>query len=122
MSGHTPRPGRVAPEKMFEPTVRKRRLQRPGRETTVDAKLTAEAGAWLKSLREQRGISQAEMVQILGYKYRSDISLLENGKSYLPPRLLRAYAEAVGLEPRAFVKQLLSYYAPEFYEIVLKDE
>lgn len=122
MSGHTPRPGRVAPDKVFEPTVRKRRLRRAGRETTADSELTAEAGAWLKSLREQKGISQAEMIKILGLKYRSDVSLIESGKSYLPPRLLRTYADAVGLDARHFVKQLLFYYAPVFYEIVLKDE
>lgn len=122
MSGYTSRPGRVAAEKIFGPAPRKKRLKRSGRTTTDDSRLTAEAGAWLRSLREERGISQVDMAAALGFSHRSAVSLIESGRSYLAPHHLRAYAAALGLEPRAFVKQLLSYYAPVFYEIVLKDE
>jgi transcriptional regulator with XRE-family HTH domain len=122
MSGRTSRPGRVAGNKVFEPAIRKRRLvQHKAEDTTVDSAKIAEAGAWLKQLREGRGLSQPQMVTALGMKHRAAISMIESGKNRLAPVNFEIYAEMLCIEPREFVRQLLSYYSPEVYEILFGD-
>jgi transcriptional regulator with XRE-family HTH domain len=84
--------------------------------------LTAAGGAWLKQLREAKGMSQAELCSALGMKYRYQISHIEIGRSHLAPGYFEAYAESVGMEPREFVKKLLSFYSPLVYALLLENE
>jgi ribosome-binding protein aMBF1 (putative translation factor) len=121
-SRRSPRPGRVAVEKMFEPSVRKRRLiLAPDGAPTREAQLTADAGAWLKRLREERGLTQSDIAAAIGVKNKARISQMENGKQHLQPQNFEQFAVAVGVEPPAFVRRLLSYYSPEVYEILFND-
>lgn len=78
-------------------------------------------GAWLKSLRENQGMSQRDLANTLGLDYYTFISQLENGRGRIPPARYRDWAEALRIEPREFVKTLLSYNEPLTYEILFGD-
>jgi transcriptional regulator with XRE-family HTH domain len=75
-------------------------------------------GCWLKELREQRGLSQRDLARLVGAEYYTFISQLETGRGRVPPDRYRVWAEALGVEPSVFVKQLLSYYDPVTYDIL----
>ncbi len=81
-----------------------------------------EMGAWLKSLREARGLSQRDLANALSLDYYTFISQLENGRGKIPAGRYLDWAAALGQEPRAFVKVLFSHYDPNTYEILFGDE
>jgi transcriptional regulator with XRE-family HTH domain len=83
--------------------------------------LRTEMGQWLKSLREARGMSQRELANALSLDYYTFISQLENGRGRIPPQRYVDWAEALGQEPRSFVKTLLSFYDPITYSILFED-
>ena len=83
--------------------------------------LRTEMGLWLKSLREARGMSQRDLANALSLDYYTFISQLENGRGRIPPQRYVDWAEALGQEPRIFVKTLLSFYDPITYSILFED-
>ena len=80
--------------------------------------LRKEAGAWLRELRERRGLSQRRLAAQLGSDYYTFVSQLETGRGRIPPDRYEAWAEALGVPPLEFVKNLLRYYDPETYRIL----
>lgn len=84
--------------------------------------LRLEMGHWLKSLREARGMSQRDLSNELSLEYYTFISQLENGRGKIPPQRYVEWAEALGQEPKEFVKKLLSYYEPITYAILFEDQ
>ena len=78
------------------------------------------AGAWLKELRARAGLSQIELAGRLGFKYYTFVSQVENGFGRVPTASMGAWATALGQEPAAFARQLLSYYDPEFHRLLFK--
>lgn len=116
-------PGRVSHVQKFKPAVKKRRLIRAPEtsEPTEEALRTVAAGAWLKGLREARGLSQRDLAAALEMKHYARISQMESGKIHLQPHLFEQAARALGQEPKAFVIKLLSYYAPETFSILFGD-
>mmetsp|Transcript_2976 Transcript_2976/g.3592 ORF Transcript_2976/g.3592 Transcript_2976/m.3592 type:complete len:101 (-) Transcript_2976:720-1022(-) len=81
----------------------------------------SEMGVWLKSLREQQGMSQRDLANTLNLDYYTFISQLENGRGRIPPARYRDWATALQVEPTIFVKKLLSYNEPLTYEILFGD-
>ncbi|MEE4121225.1 MAG: helix-turn-helix transcriptional regulator [Paracoccaceae bacterium] len=79
-------------------------------------------GHWLKKLREERGLSQRELADRLSLDYYTFISQLENGRGRIPVHRYAEWAQALGVEPRRFVKTLLSYYEPTTYSILFDDD
>ena len=90
---------------------------------TSDAARDARSGMglWLKSLREQQGMSQRDLANALKLDYYSFISQLENGRGRIPPARYRDWASALQVEPKSFVKKLLYYNEPLTYEILFGD-
>ena len=80
--------------------------------------LRAEMGMWLKSLREEQGLSQRDLARLLDLDYYTFISQLENGRGKIPPARYRDWAAALGQDPKPFVSRLLSYYDPITYDIL----
>lgn len=74
--------------------------------------LRHEAGRWLKQLREARGLSQRELARLVGLSFYTFVSQLEAGRGRLPPDRYKVWAEALGVEPQTFVRELLRYYDP----------
>ena len=83
-------------------------------------KMRREAGAWLKELRSQAGLSQIELAAMLGLKYYTFISQVENGFGRVPTESMEAWGLALGQEPSAFARKLLSYYDPEMYRLLFE--
>ena len=94
--------------------------QRRGAKLTQ--KLRNQAGAWLRELRESRGLSQRELAQKVGAEYYTFISQLEHGRGRIPPDRYLAWADALGVDPREFVRGLMSYYDPVTYDIVFGND
>jgi transcriptional regulator with XRE-family HTH domain len=79
-----------------------------------------EAGAWLKGLRAEAGLSQVELAQRLGLRYYTFISQVENGFGRVPTDTMEAWARALDQQPSAFARQLLTYYDPELYRLLFE--
>lgn len=83
-------------------------------------KMRREAGSWLKELRGEAGLSQIELADVLGLKYYTFISQVENGFGRVPTESMEAWARALRQEPSSFAKKLLSYYDPEMYRLLFE--
>ena len=82
----------------------------------------AALGLWLKALREDQGLSQRDLADRLKLDYYTFISQLENGRGKIPAHRYAEWAQALGQDPRDFVKTLLRYYEPSTYQILFEDQ
>lgn len=87
---------------------------------TQSKQLRKQAGGWLKELRAQAGLSQIQLADVLGFKYYTFISQVENGFGRVPVESMEAWARALGADPTEFAKHLLSYYEPELYRLLFE--
>ena len=85
-------------------------------------RLRKQAGTWLKELRGQADLSQIELARILGFKYYTFISQVENGFGRVPVESMEAWAKALGADPTDFAKRLLSFYEPELHRLLFGAE
>ena len=92
------------------------------RSAKLTQKLRQEAGRWLRELREKRGLSQRELAGKVGAEYYTFISQLEHGRGRITPDRYLVWARALGVEPRRFVRALMSYYDPVTYGIIFGEE
>lgn len=76
-----------------------------------------EAGAWLRGLREQCGLTQRELAAEVD-DYYTFISQLETGRTRVPPDRYLDWARAPKIDPQEFVRRLMSYYDPVTYRIL----
>lgn len=83
-------------------------------------RLRKEAGTWLKGLRAAAGLSQMELAQKLGLRYYTFISQVENGFGRVPTDSMEAWARALGQQPSAFARRLLTYYDPELHRLLFE--
>ena len=82
------------------------------------ASLRKEGGAYLRQLREKRGLSQRELAKLVGVQYYTFISQLETGRGRIPPDSYRVWARALKINCRSFVRCLLGFYDPITHEIL----
>jgi DNA-binding XRE family transcriptional regulator len=82
--------------------------------------LRKQAGSWLKELRARAGLSQIQLAELLGLKYYTFISQVENGFGRVPTESMEAWARALGANPSAFARELLSYYEPEMHRLLFE--
>ena len=80
--------------------------------------LRRQAGLWLRELREKRGLSQRELARRVGVKFYTFISQIECGRGGIPPDRYLVWAAALQVEPREFVRGLMSYYHPMMYDVI----
>ena len=80
--------------------------------------LRKQAGAWLKELRGRAGLSQIQLAEMLGFKYYTFISQVENGFGRVPSESMEAWGLALGLAPADFARHLLSYYDPDLHRLL----
>ena len=78
-------------------------------------------GLWLRELREEQGLSQRDLSEMLGLDYYTFISQLENGRGKIPSNRYREWAHALGQDSKTFVLKLLMHYDPVSYEILFSD-
>ena len=82
--------------------------------------LRRRAGAWLKELRARAGLSQIQLAELLGLKYYTFVSQVENGFGRVPTDSMEAWARALRLDPTAFTRKLLAYYEPELHRLLFE--
>ena len=82
--------------------------------------LRKQAGAWLKELRARAGLSQIQLADVLGFKYYTFISQVENGFGRVPVESMEAWAKALDADPTDFAKRLLSFYEPELHRLLFE--
>lgn len=87
---------------------------------TQSKQLRKQAGAWLKELRGRAGLSQIQLADVLGFKYYTFISQVENGFGRVPVESMEAWAKALGADPTDFAKHLLSFYEPELFRLLFE--
>ena len=80
--------------------------------------LRREGGRWLKGLRERAGLSQRELAAKVGAEYYTFVSQLETGRGRVPPDRYRQWAQALGVDPFDFVRELLRFYDPQTHAIL----
>jgi len=89
-------------------------------EETKEQRVTL--GLWLRSLREEQGLSQRELADMLSLDYYTFISQLENGRGKIPSHRYAEWADVLGQDSKLFVKMLLKYYEPMTYRILFENE
>ena len=81
-------------------------------------KLRMAAGKWLKSLREGQGLTQREVADRVGLRYYTFISQIEGGHGRIPPEQYEAWADALGVDHKTFVRTLMQYYDPHAHRML----
>lgn len=84
--------------------------------------LRREAGAWLRGMREDRGLSQRDLATLVGVDYYTFISQIEAGRGRIPPDRYEAWAEALGTETSLFVRKLMRFYDPVTYGLLFPED
>lgn len=84
--------------------------------------LRKKAGAYLKRLREDKKLTQTELAKRVDLEYYTFISQIETGLARVPPEKIGAFAQALGLSPKALTKELMRYYDPITYESLFGSE
>lgn len=92
-----------------------------GRKAVVAGKLRKEAGQFLKTMRERKGLTQRELAEKVGFDYYTFIAQIEAGRGRVPPERYGAYARALDVPSREFVRTLLKYYDPVTYAHLFGD-
>lgn len=87
-----------------------------------EASLRKEGGLWLKRRREELGLSQRDVADRLGLKFYSFISQVENGRTPIPPELLRDWSDALRMPTTEFARTTLRYFSPILYRALFADE
>lgn len=86
------------------------------RQTTKEERHSA--AGFLKTRRENLGITQREVARMIGLEYISMVSQIEAGKAKVPPGRYADYARALRMDPKDFVRELLKHYDPEAWKIL----
>lgn len=84
--------------------------------------LRRDGGRWLRELRERQGLSQRQLATLIGAEYYTFVSQLETGRGRIPPDRYRAFADALGVEVKTFVRELMRYYDPVTHEVLFGDD
>lgn len=82
--------------------------------------LRQHAGRWLKTAREQRGLTQAELAERVGLRYYTFVSQVESGVGRVPIEMQAAWAGALNLNASSFARTLLEFYEPELHRLLFE--
>jgi transcriptional regulator with XRE-family HTH domain len=85
------------------------RMQSSSRKPAQESQ--ARSGAWLRELRERRGLTQRELAQQVGVESYTVIAQLEQGRGRIPAHCWPVWARALGVEPLELSTGLVSWQA-----------
>lgn len=77
-----------------------------------------QAGAWLKKLRMDAGLTLSGFAVRPRFPYYAFVSQVETGRVRVPTQKLRDGVEAAGVNPTEFTKRLLSFYEPGLHRLL----
>jgi transcriptional regulator with XRE-family HTH domain len=94
----------------------------PQKRSAADVQgLRREGGRWLKDLRDAAGLSQRQLAMKVGADYYTFISQLETGRGRIPPDRYIDWAQALGVDGKDFVREIMRFYDPITYGILFQD-
>lgn len=79
-------------------------------------------GERIKQLREERGLTQTELAQKIGYSDRSSVARIEAGKMDLTTRRVKEFAEALGVDTAKLMGREFYYESGEVPDFVRRAE
>lgn len=85
------------------------------------AELRKEAGLWLRSKRDDAGLSQRDLAKKVGIDYYTFISQIEAGRGKVPSERYAQYAKALDVTPREFATTMLRYNDPHIYNMIFDE-
>lgn len=94
-------PSRTNMDGMPGTSTRGARKRRTGRERT---ELWKRVGAFVRARREELGLSQGDIIRVLGYKSRNAVSNIEVGIEGLPAKRAYAWADILELPRDSFFR------------------
>lgn len=97
-------------------------MNKQGTRTPESLALRKQGGAFLKALRQHRGLTQRDVAETLNINYYTMIAQIEAGSARMPPDHFVAYAKCLGVQPELFIKKLMAYYDPITYSGLFGDE
>ena len=80
--------------------------------------LRRRGGDWLMGLRETAGLSQRQLAGQVGESFAAVARLEAGVGDDIPSYEYYAWASALGLPSKAFVRELMRYYEPATFEIL----
>jgi transcriptional regulator with XRE-family HTH domain len=83
--------------------------------TRADLGKRVDFGRTLKSLREAAQLTQHDMAKLVGQKYFTMISQIENGRVRVPPDDTELWARVLGVDTQAFAKECVRHYETDDY-------
>lgn len=81
-----------------------------------------EAGKWLRGKRMEVEKTQRELAGDVGFEYYTMISQIETGHTRVPPEAMKAYAQALKIDPKEFAKTVMYYYDPVTWGLIFGPE
>jgi transcriptional regulator with XRE-family HTH domain len=81
----------------------------------ADSAKRQELGRVLKSLREAAQLTQHDLARLVGQKYFTMISQVENGRVRIPPNDTELWSRVLGVDTQAFAKECVRYYETDDY-------
>lgn len=85
------------------------------------ASLRQQGGKIVKQMRESLGYSQTDFARHAD-STKIFVSMVETGRSRIPPNEISAWALALQTEPRDFAKLMMRYYDPQTFALLFGDE
>ncbi|CAH1667824.1 transcriptional regulator [Chelatococcus asaccharovorans] len=83
--------------------------------------LRRRGGRWLRSLRENAGLSQRDLARLIDVEYYTFISQIEIGRGRIPTEKYAAWAKALNIDVNAFIVHVLQYYEPLIHKHLFAD-
>ena len=89
---------------------------------TSTSDLKHELGQYVRDCREARGMTQADLARAVGMTYYTAISAIEIGRNSVPPERYMAFAEALGVNPKTFVRNVLRLTNPWAFVLLFSND
>lgn len=93
-------------------------MWKPPQTNAEVAALRRQAGEYLKTLREEAGLTQLEVAKAVGLDNYTTVSQIERGTVRLPPERMDRWAKALRQDSRKFAGRLLVYYDPHMWRML----
>ncbi|MDY8108850.1 helix-turn-helix transcriptional regulator [Fulvimarina sp. 2208YS6-2-32] len=96
-------------------------IQAVPNEDTTRQRLRKEGGFWLRQRREAAGLSQRELAERVDVGYYTFVSQIEAGRGRIPAERYSIWADALDMNAKDFVRNIMAFYEPTTYEILFGD-
>lgn len=83
--------------------------------------LRRDGGRYIRALREAAGLSQRQLAAKIEVEFYTFVSQIETGRGRIPPDSYRIWAEALGVDVKDLVRNLMRFYDPITHGILFAE-